>query len=472
MVTYEVTSETAAAETAVAAYEVAPITTLDQVAIAEGLKEAADTAIEAVVDVAVKTALELRVTNQTATILIEKTTLQAEVAVAAYEAAPITTLDQVAIAEGLKAAADTAVEVVVESDVKTAFALRVTNQTAAITTAKTALQAEAAVTAYEAAPITTLEEVATAEGLKEAADTAVEAVADGDAKTALELRVTNQTVAIATAKDALTPVVDDNGEIVAPATWFTDLIAKLQLALTFDPVRKCELNEQHALAKLAKAQKMMMNGDSENAEIYLNQYTDKIAKAQAFLEQVEDPTSEAAITLSTALNNVNSNNVVVLSNLIDKLPPQAAQKLALNVVRSMEKAVNKLEKEEAKVADETTPATLPVVDHESLEKQTKVALEEFKKSLIQKGKVHLDDLEQDQRDGDKNVAKQSKPKSEMKQKFENQSQENQAKVNPIKEQTTPTNRTDENNKDDRNKQTDRTKDNGRNGDDNNRRDDR
>lgn len=353
----------------------------------------------------------------------------------------------------------------VTADQTTIVAYEVTTDTAA---------AEAAVAAYEVAPLTTLEEVATAEGLKAAADTAVEAVVDVDAKTAFVLRVTNQTTAITTAKAKLTPIVDDNGDTVTPATWFTDLIAKLQLALAFDPARKSELNERHALTKLAKAQKLMIDGNNEAAEIYLNQYTDKIAKAQAFLEQVEDPTSEAAITLQKALVNVNSNNIQVLSNLIDKLPPQAAQRLALNVVRSMEKAVQKMEKAEAKVAIETTPETTLETDHKILEMQTKVALENFKKSLIQKGKVHLDDLDQDQHDVDKNVAKQSKPKQEkpeMKQNLENQSQGNKAKDNSVNKQTPPTNRY-ENNKNDQDKQVDRIQVNGRSGGDDNRRDDR
>jgi len=251
--------------------------------------------------------------------------------------------------------------------------------------------AEAAITAYEAGPITTLAEVAAAEALKEAAETAVAAVDDVDAKTALELRITNRATAIAAAKTALSvPVVDANGNIIISSTWFTDLIGKLQLALTFDPARKCELNQQQALAKLAKARKLMEEGNSEGAQICLDQYTKKIAKAQAFLDQVKDPNSETAKALDTAVTNVNINNIVVLGNLIDKLPPQAAQRLALNVVRSMEKAVKKTQKEEAKVALESTPAT---TDKKPLEKQAKVALENFKKSLNQKGKIHIEDQE-------------------------------------------------------------------------------
>ncbi|EGW38448.1 DUF5667 domain-containing protein [Desulfosporosinus sp. OT] len=449
------TSDTAEvqAEAAVSAYEAAPITTLVKIATANGLKAAADTAVAAVTDVTAKEDFELRVTHRAAAIAIATTILQAEAAVSAYETAPITTLAEVAKAEGLKAAADTAVAATADVTAKTAFEFRITNRAAAIARTKTVLQAEAAVSVYEAAPITTLAKITKAEGLKAAADTAVAAVANGTVKTAFELRITNRAAAIANAKTLLTPVVDDNGNTVTPSNWITDLIGKLQLALTFDPAHKAELNERHALAKLAEAQKLMKARDPEAAQTCLNEYTDKITKAQAFLEQVKDPTSETAKTLAKALVNVNSNNVQVLSNLLDKLPPQAAQKLALNVVRSMDKAVQKIQKEDAKVTSETTSTTSATDNDEVLKKQAKVALENFKKSLNQKGKIHIEDQEQEN-DGDQKVVKQSKPEQEKLEKelksqkvIKNQSPQIQAftqgqpthvTVAPIKSQVAPT----------------------------------
>ena len=366
----------------------------------------------------------------------------AEAAVAAYEAGPITTLAEVTTAEGLKASAVIAVTAVAAGDVdaKTALELRITNRTQAIATAKTTLQAKLAVVAYEAGPITTLAEVATAEGLKAAAVTAVAAVGDATAKTALELRITNRTQAITTAKATLAAqVVDANGNIVTSSNWFKDLIVKIQLALTFDPARKGELNERQALAKLAKAQDLLKEGKSEAAQISLNEYTDKIAKAQAFLEQIKDPNSETAKTLAIALANINSKNIQVLGNLLDKLPPQAAQKLALNVVRTMEKAVQKLQKEEVKVKLETTPATTPAVDNKILEKQVKVALENFRKSLNLK-KIHIEDQNQGQQDNeDRNVAEQSKTQSQSPQtQAINLNQPNHVTVAPVIPQIAPT----------------------------------
>ena len=161
-----------------------------------------------------------------------------------------------------------------------------------------------------------------------------------------------------------------------------------------------------------------------------------------------DPNSETAKTLAIALASINSNNIQVLGNLINKLPPQAAQKLALNVVRTMEKAVQKIKKEEAKDAPETTPVItpgttppVPVVDNKSLEKQAKVALENFKKSLNLK-KIHIED--QDEQDnGDKTVVEQSKPEQEKTDMEKNtqrvtQSQSTHVTVAPVKPQTAPT----------------------------------
>ncbi|MBC2721806.1 MAG: hypothetical protein HGJ98_07375 [Desulfosporosinus sp.] len=205
-----------------------------------------------------------------------------------------------------------------------------------------------------------------------------------------------------------TTVVDADGNEVDPANWLSELIGKLKMALAFDPARKGELSEQQALEKLARAQKLMVEGKIEESQVAFSEYTNKITKAQEFLDQIEDPDSEEAQNLTTALANVNHNNIKVLGNLLDKLPPQAAQKLALNVVRSMEKAVIKMEKQEAKNDKVTSPETTSEgtsettlsTENKALKKQAREALNEFKKSLKQKGKIQLDD-DQDQVDEDK-----------------------------------------------------------------------
>lgn len=152
-----------------------------------------------------------------------------------------------------------------------------------------------------------------------------------------------------------TPVVDQNGQTVDPGVlpdspwyWFQMLMEKVQLALSFDPVKKAELTEKQATEDLAEAQALIKKGNTEEAEKALTRYNEKIDSAQAFLDKLKDPNSETAQKVQFALTKVNTNNMIVLGSLLEKLPPQAAQSLALNIVRSVEKAVAKAEKMEKK----------------------------------------------------------------------------------------------------------------------------
>jgi uncharacterized protein YjdB len=76
----------------------------------------------------------------------------AEVAVSAYETAPITTLLQISDAEALKTPADTAVALVSDSTQRTAFELRISNRTTTIASAKAALLLAQAIAAINDAP--------------------------------------------------------------------------------------------------------------------------------------------------------------------------------------------------------------------------------------------------------------------------------------------------------------------------------
>ncbi|MFZ3102652.1 MAG: DUF5667 domain-containing protein [Desulfitobacteriaceae bacterium] len=145
-----------------------------------------------------------------------------------------------------------------------------------------------------------------------------------------------------------TTVVDSKGQTVtagilpdSPLYWFTNLIDKLQLALTFDPAKEANLIEHQALEKLAEASELVKKGKHAEAQQAIENYTSKITAAQDFLTQVKDPTSAKAQILIEALNKIQASNISVLTGLLDKLPPQAAQKVALNVVRNLEKAVEK-----------------------------------------------------------------------------------------------------------------------------------
>lgn len=195
--------------------------------------------------------------------------------------------------------------------------------------------------------------------------------------------------------DTEATVQNQDGKTVDPGTlpdsplyWFQTLIEKVQVALTFDPVKKADLVGRQACENLAEAEALIEKGDTEKAEETLTVYSEKIEQAQAFLDQLEDPGSEAAQRVQDALTQVNTQNIVVLGGLLEKLPPQAAQRTALNIVRSLEKAVAKAEKMENRDNETTDSGTNTEVtnsneteDQTALHEQAKQALEQFQVDL-------------------------------------------------------------------------------------------
>ncbi|MGE4272015.1 MAG: DUF5667 domain-containing protein [Desulfitobacterium sp.] len=117
----------------------------------------------------------------------------------------------------------------------------------------------------------------------------------------------------------------------------------------------------------------------KGCEKALTRYNEKIAQAQELLEQLENPDSEEYKNLQAALIKVNANNAIVLGTLLEKLPPQASQRLALNIVRSMEKAVDKMEKMESKnqKPEESTTAQLEA----NQEEKSKVTVDKVAKPV-------------------------------------------------------------------------------------------
>lgn len=153
-----------------------------------------------------------------------------------------------------------------------------------------------------------------------------------------------------TTQNALPPVQDTIGQTVNPGITpdspfygLSNLIQKLQLILTFDPAQKAALEQRQALEQLAGAEAMQKEGKPDLEQKALSEYTEKISAAQQFLTQIKDPNSDAAKALQTALTDTSANNIAVLSGLLDKLPPQAAQKIALNIVGTLAKDVKKEE---------------------------------------------------------------------------------------------------------------------------------
>lgn len=132
----------------------------------------------------------------------------AEMAVAAYETAPIGTLAEITAAEALKAPADLAVSAVTDATAKASFTARISNRAAAIAAAKAVLQseqanqaaAETAVTALEAAPLTNIAQINTATGLKTTAETKASLVLDMAVRSGFLQRITAKTIAMAVAE--------------------------------------------------------------------------------------------------------------------------------------------------------------------------------------------------------------------------------------------------------------------------------
>ncbi len=199
-----------------------------------------------------------------------------------------------------------------------------------------------------------------------------------------------------------TTVVDSDGQTVtagilpdSPLYWFTNLIEKLQLALTFDPAKKAKLIEHQALEKLAEASELVKNGKPAQAQQALENYTSKITAAQDFLNQVKDPTSAKAQILIEALSKTQAANISVLTGLLDKLPPQAAKKVALNIVRSMEKAVERqspvtvtgqvYNPSQSKPDEDKDKDKDDDQDKAKIKKEVKTALETLRHDLEQKG---------------------------------------------------------------------------------------
>lgn len=146
----------------------------------------------------------------------------------------------------------------------------------------------------------------------------------------------------------LPAVQDSHGLTVAAGTlpdspfyWLSNFIQKLELALTFNSGQKVSLAEHQALQKLAVAEAMTQKGNDDLAQKALNDYSDKINQAEGLLAKIQNPGSGAAKALETELSQTSAANIPVLSSLLDKLPPQAAQRVALNIVRSLEKVITK-----------------------------------------------------------------------------------------------------------------------------------
>ncbi len=168
--------------------------------------------------------------------------------------------------------------------------------------------------------------------------------------------------------------MDSDGQAVIAGTvedssvsWFTEFVDQLQLALTFDPVKKARLLERQILKELACAQELAKKGKLSETQHALDKYNEKITAAQDFLDKIEDPDSEEAQILIEALEDTQADNIEVLTDLLDKIPAPAAQKIALNVVQGMEKFVEK----ETATSDESQMTQIKIKTRTKTRRKTK-----------------------------------------------------------------------------------------------------
>ena len=272
---------------------------------------------------------------------------------------------------------------------------------------------------------------------------------DGNTVTATPVDSTTGTTSTSTdsTNTALPPVQDSTGQTVEPGTspdspfyWLTSLIQKLQLAFTFDPAQKAALEEKFALQNLATARDLLNKGKQAPAQKALEDYAQKIASAQDFLNKIDSSSKDFDAAkfqiLQDALAKISAKNIQVLGGLLDKLPPQAAQKVALNVVRSMEKAVDKLQPKEKQEVDQEMDAVAKRVGDSNLDEQTKEALANFQKALGEAVKVQKENQGQEKKEV--KAVKTEKQEHGQDQKRE-LSQENDEQNTPNTQVTTTTN---------------------------------
>ncbi len=212
LVVDQVSIDLAVAKRAVDGYVEASLKTLSEVTTAEGLEATAQAQVKSVTDTKAKAALQKRINDQKVIVTTAKTELTAQkeatTAIDGYIGASLKTLSEVTTAEGLEATAQAKVNAVTDAKAKTTLQKRINDQKVIITTAKTELTAQkdatTAIDGYVGAPLTTLSEVTTAEGLEATAQAKVNGVTDEEAKAALQKRIDDQKAIIAKTKTELT----------------------------------------------------------------------------------------------------------------------------------------------------------------------------------------------------------------------------------------------------------------------------
>lgn len=227
-----------------------------------------------------------------------------------------------------------------------------------------------------------------------------------------------------------TPVLNAYGKIVKAGiltnssfAWLDKIIERIQVAVEFDSTKKAQKIIEQASERLAEAAELAKNNDDEGVEEALDLYTQKIEQAQELLDTKVKEDKEKGITALTSeqqatlysltATKVNTNNITVLAGLLDKLPPQAAKKVYENIKRSLEKAVEKVDRIDNKLeeADKDKESKVERVKESKSEKDnaklndSKKLSQEAKKALIDLRNAYGQDKDAQEKDDQEKAKK-------------------------------------------------------------------
>ncbi|MGC7869943.1 DUF5667 domain-containing protein [Desulfosporosinus sp. SYSU MS00001] len=174
--------------------------------------------------------------------------------------------------------------------------------------------------------------------------------------------------------------------------WLTQLIDKLQTILGTDSTVTTDSQTGQTSENTSETSTLSEVGDTGETQVTTDEYSKRLKEAQDFLGGLSAEDSDTMQKLELAVSNNHAQNIKVLGNLLDKLPSQASERLAFNIVRSMEKSVNKTEKAGQQTQEATTTTNEVTTTANSIEDDSLNAAETS--SLTEEEQTALDSLDQ------------------------------------------------------------------------------
>lgn len=191
-----------------------------------------------------------------------------------------------------------------------------------------------------------------------ATDTTTTSSINTNATTSTDTTSTTPTDTTTTSTDTTTSTSTDS---------LTQLINKLQTILAANSTTQTDA------ASTTQTDTTLVSGDTQETQVPFHGNTKNLEAAQAFLAEITATDSETMQKLELALSKTPAKNIETLAGLLDKLPAQASEKVALNIVRSMEKSIAKMEK--------INEVTLPAEDQTTLTEEEQAALNTLDQTL-------------------------------------------------------------------------------------------